>query len=514
MRQVVSRAEWGAAGASALLLIFSFPNFELYPLAWIALVPLLVVIAKRPSPLRAFVLGWATGSVFFYASCYWLTYSMIHYGGLPTVVAYLLLVPAALVVGIFPGLFALLLALAIQKWGRWALLLAPIFWTAFEWSRLGVTGQLWNALGYSQAYHSTLIQPATWGGVYAVSFLIVVINSIVALLIISRTKFTIAAAALMSLAVAFVILDSRYHSQERFTSDGIIVNVVAVQPNVPMNPIKTVQETNELIERHLSLSTTALKSVPDNEGPTLVIWPESPMNFTYASDKAFQDLVADFTRRNHTSLLFNSLQPAPADGSYNSALLVNEKGQLISQYDKIRLMPFGEYVPLPQWLPGASLITGIVGEFTPGQKYTLMPFADRSAGVFICIESAYPWLARRLTLEGADVLINISNDGYLGPTAVMRQHLANAIFRAVENGRPVLRVTNTGLSAWISESGRIQDLTGPFQPDVRVWGNHPIEARDTPYTKHGDLFVQLCAAITLIVFVATLFGIFWKRRLA
>jgi apolipoprotein N-acyltransferase len=133
MWQVVSRAEWGAAGASTLLLIFAFPNFELYPLAWIALVPLLVAIARRPSPLPAFILGWATGSVFFYATCYWLTYSMIHYGGLPTLLAYLLLIPGALVVGIFHGIFTWLVALAIRRWGYMTLLLAPVFWTALEW---------------------------------------------------------------------------------------------------------------------------------------------------------------------------------------------------------------------------------------------------------------------------------------------------------------------------------------------------------------------------------------------
>jgi len=164
-------------------------------------------------------------------------------------------------------------------------------------------------------------------------------------------------------------------------------------------------------------------------------------------------------------------------------------------------MPFGEYVPLPQWLPGASLISGIVGEFTPGSNYTLMPFGDRKAGVFICIESAYPWIARRLVHDGADVLINISNDGYLGPTAVMRQHLANAIFRAVENGRPVFRVTNSGLSAEISAEGHVYGLTEPFQPDVRVWTNHPGDRRDTFYTRHGDLFVYVCAVMTVILFV-------------
>jgi apolipoprotein N-acyltransferase len=503
MKQIDFRKyEWGAAAASALLLILSFPNFEYYQLAWIGLVPLLVVIGRRPAPLRAFILGWGVGSVFFYFTCYWLTYSMIHYGGLPASLAYLLLIPGALVIGAFHGLFAALIALAIRKWGRMTILLAPIFWITCEWLRLVVTGQLWNALGYSQAYHNQIIEPATWGGVYAVSFLLVAINSAVALLIIHRTALSIAVALLTIFGVAAVIrsslpdlLDRTVRVPER------TVKIVAVQPNVPMNPVKSTEETTALIEQHVALSTQGLATQTNAEGPRLVIWPESPMNFTYASNKTFQEFVANFTKQNHTSLLFNSLEPAPNDGSYNSALLVNEEGRLISQYDKIRLMPFGEYVPLPQWLPGASLISGIVGEFTPGSNYTLMPFGDRKAGVFICIESAYPWIARRLAHDGADVLINISNDGYLGPTAVMRQHLANAIFRAVENGRPVYRVTNSGLSAYINEGGFVYGLTEPFQPDVRVWTNHPGETRDTFYTRHGDLFVYVCAVMTAIIFV-------------
>src|SRR5215211_3775256 len=209
MRQVVFRSEWAAAAASTLLLIFSFPDFELYFLAWFALVPLLVAIARRPAPRRAFILGWATGSVFFYCSCYWLTYSMIHYGGLPAPLAYLLLIPGALVVGVFPGLFALLFALAIQKWGHIATLLAPVLWTALEFVRLSVTGQLCNALGYSQAYHPMLIRPATWGGVYAVSFLIVAINAGVVFVVIKRTRAGLATALLTGALVALVILGSR-----------------------------------------------------------------------------------------------------------------------------------------------------------------------------------------------------------------------------------------------------------------------------------------------------------------
>jgi apolipoprotein N-acyltransferase len=271
-----------------------------------------------------------------------------------------------------------------------------------------------------------------------------------------------------------------------------------------MTMVKTVAEMKELLDRHLALSVKALNSLPANGIPRLVVWPESPMNFTYANDRTFQELVGTFTRDHHTSLIFNSLEPGPNDGSYNSALLINDEGRLISQYDKIRLMPFGEYVPVPQWL-GGSLIAGLVGEFTPGDKYTLMPVGNQRAGVFICIESAYPWIPRRLTAEGADVLINISNDGYLGPTAVMRQHLANTIFRAVENGRPLLRVTNTGLSAEIRPDGFVQDITNGYEVDVRSWKIGPNLTNDTFYTRHGDLFVQLCTVITIASLLTAVF---------
>jgi apolipoprotein N-acyltransferase len=506
--------EWAFTGVSTGLLILSFPNFESYLLAWICLVPLLLAIARRPSPLRALIMGWAMGTVFFYVSCYWLTYSMIHYGGLPTVVAYLLLIPGAVVVGIFPGLFAWVLALAIRRWGPIALVLAPICWPALEWARLGVTGQLWNALGYSQAYNHLLIQAATWGGVYAVSFIIVIVNSAIALLLVKRDKWTITAAAamityvLLAIPLSYYLSDADYRGSRFDSLAPPSVYVVSVQPNVPMTAVKTPDEIRELLERHFTLSNSGLQVSRDLPGSILVVWPESPMNFTYASDKALQERLANFTRDNRVSLLFNSLEPAPSDGGYNSALLINEEGRLISQYDKIRLMPFGEYVPLPHWLPGASLITGLVGEFTPGSNYTLMPIGrdGARAGVFICIESAYPWIARTMTRNGADFLVNISNDGYLGPTAVMRQHLANAIFRAVENHRPVLRVTNTGLSAKIDEEGRFTDVTPAFATDVRVWTVPSESTEITVYTKFGDFFAQACAAITLLVL-----GLLWFR---
>ncbi|HXS02145.1 MAG TPA: hypothetical protein VN724_16335, partial [Pyrinomonadaceae bacterium] len=340
VEEVIARArleaptlhEWALTAVSTGLLILSFPNFENYLLAWISLVPLLWAIARRPSPTRALMMGWAMGTVFFYVSCYWLTYSMIHYGGLPTVVAYLLLIPAAAVVGFFPGLFAVLVALAIRKWGPLALVLAPIFWPALEWTRLIVTGQLWNALGYSQAYSPLLIQAASWGGVYAVSFLILIINSAITLLMIRRDKWAFAAALVMIVYVALAIPLSglgaawEYHPSRFDSLESPSVAVIAVQPNVPMTLVKSPAETQELIERHFTLSKTGLAQISAKSyGPRLVIWPESPMNFTYSSDRVLQERLSAFTRDNRIYLLFNSQEPS-ADGFYNSALLINEEG--------------------------------------------------------------------------------------------------------------------------------------------------------------------------------------------
>jgi apolipoprotein N-acyltransferase len=268
-----------------------------------------------------------------------------------------------------------------------------------------------------------------------------------------------------------------------------------------MEIVKSDEDMRKLTTRHLEMSESALRQLPDDGKPRLVIWPESPMNFAYGGDSRLREMIGAFAQAHNTAVLLNSQEIAPNDGIYNSALIINQQGSLVAQYDKIRLLPFGEYVPLPQWLPGAGLIRAIVGDFTAGAKYGLMPVGRVRAGVFICIESAYPSIARRFTAAGADVLINISNDGYLGPTAVMRQHLANAVFRAVENGRPLLRVTNTGITAFITPAGEVRDATPGFKPDVRIWTIARSTDGPTFYAIHGDLFATGCSILSLLVLV-------------
>ena len=484
---------------AAVFLILSFPNFELWPLAWVGLVPL-IIVASRSHSWPTFFAGWIFGIVFFYCTCYWLTYSMINFGGIPSGFAYAALLPGAFVIGIFPAFFAYLLSKGIRSWGPVAVFLAPIAWVAFEWIRLQCTGQLWNAIGYSQAYHPFLIGSARVGGVYAVGFLILLVNAAVAFVIIQRSRRSL----LISFAVLVAAGATVLTSAPRMDQLAAVVpeaHVVAVQPNVPMKLVKSVTEMRQLTEHHFQVSEDALNKLPQDGKPRLVIWPESPMYFSYGSDQFLRERIANFAKQHRTFVLLNSQEVAPNDGLYNSAVLINEEGGLVSQYDKIRLLPFGEYVPLPRWLPGAGLITAIVGDFTPGTEYRQMQIGPLRAGTFICIESAYPYIARQFTRDGSDVLINISNDGYLGPTAVLRQHLANAVFRAVENGRPVLRVTNTGITAYIAPDGEVREATATYQPDVRQWGITRSYDSQTFYTSFGDLFVWICVIITLFVFI-------------
>src|ERR1700730_11222803 len=334
---------------SAALLIVSFPDFDLWPLAWLALVPLFLLVARKPQPGRAFFMGWVFGAAFFYGSCYWLTYSMIHFGGISPWLAFVLLLPGALLLGLFPALFTAVLARAITKWGVAALFLAPPLWSALEWTRLETTGQLWNALGYSQAFHTMLIQTAGWGGVYAVGFLIVSLNAAITFALLQRSVRALVIAGTAFLLVAGVVFVTDKTSPSRQFGVGDIGDkaeavVVAIQPDVPMDLVKSNEDVRKLTIRHFEMSESVLRGLAQDGTPRLVIWPESPMNFAYGGDKELRDLLANFAKANNTSVLLNSQEVAPNDGIYNSAVLINQEGRLVAQYDKIRLLPFGEYV--------------------------------------------------------------------------------------------------------------------------------------------------------------------------
>ena len=439
---------------------------------------------------------------------------MIHSAQLRAWIACPLLLLPIVFVALLPALSCASLSLISKRFGEAAILLTPIVWVSFEWLRYSITGQLWNAIGYSQAFQPVVIQSARWGGVYAISFGVVAVN---AALVFALTRPTVKRLVVCTFILAGIVAVIAFEQLETIaeprgsTSDEV---VVAVQPNVPVDLAGDPAQMDQLLSSHFAWSGVGLRKREVTDAspliPRLVIWPESPMNFSYSRDPHLRQVVGEFARANHASILLNSLEPAKDGSDQNSAILVNEKGEMSARYDKIRLMPFGEYVPLPRWLPGASSVRGLVGEFKAGSSYTLMPLGALRAGVFICIEAAHPGIARSFTNEGADVLINISNDGYLGPTPVMRQHLSNAVFRAVENDRDLVRVTNSGITAFISSTGAVYDPTTGFHEDVRTWTISKGANGSTFYSQHGDVFVYVCALISLGIISAS----FIRRRVS
>ena len=495
------------AVCSAILLILAFPGFEFWFLAWFALVPLFLAIEReKDSVLKSFFIGWVFGVIFFFGSCWWLTHAPITYAGFPTVLAYFLLFCAVAMVGLFPALFGLLFSILLKRFGTWAILSAPFLWTAIEFLRFWTTGNNWNSIGYSQFFFTSIVSLASIGGILFISFICAAVNALYCLPLILKTKNSGWFAVIPQIVLLSAIFISSNVSPEQDKPDAF---VIAVQPNVPMSGL-TEQKWKQLRRKHVELAENALQKLNEqrttDEGQTTVIFPESPMNFMYERDEEFQKFVRGFALKNNVSVLFNAAEPdAENNLFFNSAVMVDAQGGKIAQYDKIYLVPFGESVPAPL----QNIVPALVGSFSVGKEYDLLPFGEAKGGVMICFESHFPNLSREYVRRGADVLIEMTNDGYLGNTPVLRQHLANAVFRAAETGRPVLRVTNVGITAYINERGEIQDAADVYTEATRTWTISRSNGEKTFYVRYGDWFAWLCIIVS---FGLIAWSIFLRRR--
>jgi apolipoprotein N-acyltransferase len=511
---------------AAGLLILAFPDFEWWWTAWFALVPLMGAVEREGKAMPAFVLGWLFGTAFFFGTCWWLTYAPIHYAGVPWPLAYLLIFVACLLSGIFPAIFTCVLSRLLQRFGSWAFLAAPFVWVFSEFARYWLTGNNWNAIGYSQAF-GVFPDSAAVGGVSIVSFLPVAFSAVllqIALLANVKERPALATRVLGVLPLAILVAPLYLASQNAHQKTinyaaKSAAEIISVQPNVPMAGLDQFKwqrlrdDQFSLVEKKVFDVRPSATPRPDGlrliDAPEpsstaiVAVLPESPMNFAYNDDREFQQYVRDFTTRNNVSLLFNSAEPDRETGKFfNSAVMVGPDGQKVAEYDKIYLLPFGEAVPYPF----EGLVPAVVGTFAYGKNYSLMPVGDAKAGVMICFESHFGQLGREQVKQGADVIIEMTNDGYLGPTPVLRQHLANAVFRAVETNRPVIRVTNVGISAYITESGQVLDATQPYQEDTRVWSVSKSDGSQTFYVKYGDWFAWLCTVVSVGLIALTFFG--------
>lgn len=523
---------------SGLLLVFAFPDWNLWSLGWVGAAPLIMAVVREQRFWRSFLLGSVTGTIFYVGSSYWVTHSMHHYGGLPLWLCYIILTIFSLTLGVFTGLFAAVLAQAVKRYSGWAILSAPIIWAASEWARIEVIGVGWNALGYSQAFQPAVIQVARFGGVYLVSAIMVGASTalVFALIYLERRRGIVVLTAAGAIAIASVLYGQSLRPEG---DEAGSVPVAVVQPNIPIDGNwEDTRFVDQMLLRHLSLSEQAIRDYEkesalnrdakqaeissENSSPRskieterakidLVIWPESPMNFAYDRDEELRRRIAGFTTRNKVYLLMNSWgypkEANTAESLYNSALVIGPSGEKIAEYDKIALVPFGEYVPARGWIPFMDRIPALAGDVTPGVSFSLGDVAGAKLGTSICFEATRPDIARRMRREGASALVQISNELWFGPTAAPKQMLAHAAFRAVENNVELIRATNSGWSARIDRYGVAHDETLMLETATRTWRIKTVdEARAdglTFYTRHGDVFVITCAALSLILVIAS-----------
>jgi apolipoprotein N-acyltransferase len=511
--------------ATALLLIFSFPNFGLAFLAWVSLAPLLLVIARGVTIRRALWLGWLTGIVFTFFAENWIAHSMVYFGDMLTVIAYAVALLFAAILAIFPAIFAGAMSILANRFGWWSMALAPIVWVATEWLRPAVTGVTWNALGVSQALHFPIAKLARFGGVYLISAEIVTVSALIVLMLKVKER-NVARAAAVLLTVAALMFALPGTDAENRSMPGATVNVLGVQPNLRPNSSDTTEAFDSNLEASIKLTRAGLDRAPGKTAG-IVVWAEAPLALFYENDPRLRNRLDNLARETGSYLILNTVA-REGETYFNSVNIVSpESGtqnriqsEGLKRYDKIVLVPFGEYVPWRSVL--GRFVPAIVGDFARGREAVVNTLklqttrrgliSDNGAspheaierttnyvrvGAFICYEAAYPGIIRQFVRNGATLLVNVSNDAWFGNTAGARQHLWHAMMRAIETDRDLVRVTNTGISALIKSDGRIIDQMPMFSAGAQVW---EAEARrgQTFYVRHGDRFAHGCVALGLL----------------
>jgi apolipoprotein N-acyltransferase len=497
-----------AAVLSGALLVVCFPLADLGAVAFVALVPFLLSL-QGASTREAVHRGFLCGAVFFTGLLYWLVHVMTHYGGLPAVagIGFLLLLVGWLAL-FFAG-FAACQAALLERRGPLAYLLAPVLFVAFEILRGRLlTGFPWGLIGYTQWRRPALVQLTAWGGIYALSFLVVLVNAALVLLV--RRRIAAGAAALLVAAGAGFA--GKISLRGVAHGDGEPLTVAAIQANVPQEIKWLVGREPQIVSGLLTQSAQAVE-----QGARLVVWPESssPLALAYgddpnqpaappARDRQGFEQVASWVKNARVTLLTGSVGYRRVDGrlrATNSAFVIGPDGVPGASYDKVHLVPFGEYVPLQRLLFFVDrMVQGAVGEFLPGERFDPLPTGFGRVGTFVCYEAIFPELVRRVA-RNADFLVNITNDAWFGKSAAPYQHLAMAAVRAAENRRWMLRAANTGISAIIDPAGRVRRGT-PLEIQAVLLGSVAPRSDTTLYARTGDWLAWACVILTAVLAAA------------
>lgn len=492
---------YSLAALSGCLLCLSFPRWELSSLAWIALIPLFFAILDQPIS-RAFFLGWIAGVIFFGGTLSWITFSMHNYGGIPWGISLLLMLLLLAYLSVYFGLFAALLRYILED-RLSTLLFVPAAWTTLELIRGQLfTGFPWAHLGYSQYRFLPVIQIADIGSVYAVGFVVVLFNA--ALFKALRVGWEERRIALSEIAVAVIVLAlTLSYGMFRLSQpmgDGPPLSVSVVQGNIDQIQKWDTRFREETFQTYKRLSLMNLEGGTVTR-PELVVWPEAALPFFFEDEPGYQTALLNLSREGNFHLLFGSPAYITASSGkislLNSAYLLSPENRLFSRYDKMHLVPFGEYVPLPSLLSFVNKMVEGVGDFIPGREAKLMEIATTKIGTVICFEVIFPEVVRQFVKNGAGLMTTITNDAWFGRSAAPYQHFSMVVFRAIENRVPFARAANTGISGFIDATGKITKQSSLFIETTLSEELLPGNRR-TLYTLYGDFFVIACAIITLI----------------
>jgi apolipoprotein N-acyltransferase len=496
--RVLARLPLLPALVSGALLALSFPRYGHPAFAWIALTPLLVAIGQRAPQItvsRAWWLGLATGAVYFAGTVYWTSGVMAQYGGFSMALAAAIAGLLVAFLALFPAAFAAVLALLVTRLDRRALLLAPAVWVATELGRTLLFGGFpWALVGYAQTSVLPVAQLASLVGVYGLSALIVLVSAVLAYAALEPGRDAWIAAGTTGLLLAAVVAwGSARLADSRLTRAGAPLSVGLIQGNVPQDQKWDPAYEDEILFRYLRFTREAA-----DRGVTAVLWPESATPF-YFEESPRGEAIRLLARERGLWLLLGSDELSRHDRriSFNSAFMVRPDGTTAAVYRKVRLVPFGEYVPFRRLLFFAAPLVESIGDFAPGEAPVTLPLDGHAVSTAICYEVVYPALIREGVLRGSSLLTTITNDAWFGRSSAPYQHFEMAAMRAIEQGRYLARAANTGISGIVDPYGRVIVASGLFVEQVLVGEVRLIDER-TVYARIGNVVAWASAVVTVL----------------
>jgi len=462
---------------SGAMLVALFPDFGIELLAPFALTPLLIALARERRPLRRLLLGELAGFVFWIGVCYWIRPTLAAYGGLNVPLSWLALILFALIKALHTAVFAWLAGYSMTRW--WAVPATALLWAGIE--RLhGPLGFAWLTLGNAGIDMGILARLAPYTGVYGLSFAFAAMSAGIALLLLRRPRSHIAWLLAMPALYLLPELPKAIPGEQQ---------AVALQPNLR-------EDAPGDVSRMANRSLLAASPAADGRRANLIVWPENPSGFYWDRDTRLREIAATLARLAQAPMVLGAVTDHPSGGVLNSAIVLDENGAETGRYSKTYLVPFGEFVPpLFGWI---EKISPEAGDFVPGPGPSVATAASLRIGTFICYEAAFPHLVRRFPALSANVLVNVSNDGWFFRTAAREQHRLLTRMRAIENRRWILRVTNDGFSSAIDPAGRIAAQLPPY---IETAGRFRFStvSETSFYSRHGDWFAwgALAAGIAL-----------------